>query len=58
MFDNIFEAIEEWMRELLSGMIRSNLSTMFTGVNQKTGAGGTDSAGLEWQHFQPDPEPV
>ncbi len=37
MFDNIFEAIEEWMRELLSGMIRSNLSTMFTDVNQKTG---------------------
>jgi len=37
MFDNIFEAIEEWMRELLSGMIHSNLSTMFTGVNQKTG---------------------
>ena len=37
MFDNIFEAIEEWMRELLSGMIRSNLSTMFTDVNEKTG---------------------
>lgn len=37
MFDNIFEAIEQWMRELLSGMIRSNLSTMFTDVNEKTG---------------------
>ena len=37
MFDNIFEAIEQWMRELLSGMISSNLSTMFTDVNQKTG---------------------
>lgn len=37
MFDNIFEAIEEWMRELLSGMISSNLSTMFTDVNEKTG---------------------
>lgn len=37
MFDNIFEAIEQWMRELLSGMITSNLSTMFTDVNQKTG---------------------
>lgn len=37
MFDNIFEAIEEWMREFLSGMIRSNLSTMFTDVNEKTG---------------------
>lgn len=37
MFDGIFEAIEEWMRELLSGMITSNLSTMFTDVNEKTG---------------------
>lgn len=37
MFDNIFEAIEEWMRELLSGMISSNLATMFTDVNEKTG---------------------
>lgn len=37
MFDGIFDAIEEWMRELLSGMIQSNLSTMFTDVNEKTG---------------------
>lgn len=37
MFDGIFEAIEEWMRELLTGMIQSNLSTMFTDVNEKTG---------------------
>ena len=37
MFDGIFEAIEEWMRELLSGMVTSNLSTMFTDVNEKTG---------------------
>lgn len=37
MFDGIFEAIEEWMRGLLSGMITSNLSTMFTDVNEKTG---------------------
>ena len=37
MFDNIFEAIEQWMRELLSGMISSNLTTMFIDVNQKTG---------------------
>lgn len=36
MFDNIFEAIEEWMRELLSGMVEANLSTMFTDVNEKT----------------------
>ena len=37
MFDNIFEAIEKWIRDLLSGMIRSNLSEMFTDVNVKTG---------------------
>ena len=36
MFDNIFVAIEKWMRELLSGMVESNLSTMFTAVNQQT----------------------
>ena len=36
MFDNIFETIEEWMRGLLSGMISSNLATMFTDVNEKT----------------------
>lgn len=32
MFDSIFEAIEEWMRELLTGMVQSNLTTMFTDV--------------------------
>ena len=37
MFSQIFDAIEEWMRELLTGMITSNLDTMFTDVNQKTG---------------------
>ena len=37
MFSQIFDAIEEWMRELLTGMITSNLNTMFTDVNQKTG---------------------
>lgn len=29
MFSQIFDAIEEWMRELLTGMITSNLDTMF-----------------------------
>ena len=48
MFDNIFAAIEKWMRELLSGMVESNLSTMFTAVNQ-------DTARVEQQHFQHDP---
>lgn len=37
MFDGIFEAIEEWMRELLTGMVTSNLTTMFSDVNEKTG---------------------
>ena len=37
MFSQIFDAIEEWMRALLTGMITSNLDTMFTDVNQKTG---------------------
>ncbi len=37
MFDGIFDAIEEWMRELLTGMVTSNLTTMFSDVNEKTG---------------------
>ena len=37
MFDQIFDSIEVWMRDLLSGMINSNLQEMFTDVNQKTG---------------------
>lgn len=37
MFDGIFEAIENWMRDLLTGIITSNLSSMFTDVNEKTG---------------------
>ncbi len=37
MFDGIFESIEEWMRDLLTGMVTSNLTTMFTDVNEKTG---------------------
>lgn len=37
MFDQIFDAIEEWMRGLLTGIITSNLNTMFTDVNNKTG---------------------
>ena len=35
--DRIFEAIEEWMRKLLTGMVSSNLTTMYTDVNEKTG---------------------
>ena len=37
MFDGIFEAIEKWMRELLTGMVTSNLTEMFSDVNEKTG---------------------
>lgn len=37
MFDGIFEAIEEWMRGLLIGVIHANLDRMFTDVNEKTG---------------------
>ena len=37
MFDAIFEAIEEWMRTLLTTMVTSNLQTRFTDVNEKTG---------------------
>lgn len=37
MFD-LFGSIEEWLRELLSGFVSSNLTTMFTDVNDKTGA--------------------
>ena len=35
--DRIFEAIEEWMKNLLTGMVSSNLTTMYTDVNEKTG---------------------
>ena len=37
MFDSIIEAIENWMRDLLTGMVTSYLTTMFTDVNEKTG---------------------
>lgn len=37
MLDSIFEAIEEWMRTLLTNMVDVNLTTMFTDVNEKTG---------------------
>ena len=59
MFDGIFEAIEEWMRGLLTGMVESNLTTMFTDVNEKTGdcgSGWTDTTRLERKYFQPDTE--
>ena len=37
MLNALFEEIEKWMRQLLSGMVTSNLTNMFTDVNQKTG---------------------
>ena len=36
MFD-LFGSIEDWFREILSGFVSSNLTTMFTDVNEKTG---------------------
>ena len=40
--DRIFEAIEEWMRNLLTGMVSSNLTTMYTDVNTKVGTIATE----------------
>ena len=36
MFDGLLTAIEDWIRELFSGMVTSNPQTMFSDVNQKT----------------------
>lgn len=36
MFNALFEEIEKWMRQLLSGMVTSNLTNMFVDVNEKT----------------------
>jgi hypothetical protein len=36
MFDAIFQAIEVWMRTLLTSMVKSNLQNMFAEVNQST----------------------
>lgn len=36
MFDTVLEAIEDWAREMLEGMVDSNVSTMFADVNEKT----------------------
>ena len=57
MFNGIFDAIEEWMRSLLTGVINNNLSTMFTDVNEKTGEiAAQNSTGVEQQYFQYDSE--
>ena len=37
MLDSVFQAIEEWMRTLLTGMVDSNLANMLTDINEKTG---------------------
>lgn len=37
MLDGVLKAIEDWMRELLTGMVTSNLETMYTDVNERTG---------------------
>lgn len=37
MLDSLLQAIEDWMRTLLTNMVDSNLTTMFNDVNVKTG---------------------
>lgn len=37
MLDSVFQAIEDWIRTLLTNMVDSNLTTMFADVNDKTG---------------------
>ncbi|MBQ3339361.1 MAG: hypothetical protein IJG82_07220, partial [Atopobiaceae bacterium] len=45
MFDNVLDAIEQWAREALTGMVDSNVSAMFADVNEKTaGIAGQVSA--------------
>ena len=36
MFSALFQEIERWMKELLTGMVTSNLTNMFADVNSKT----------------------
>ena len=36
MFSALFQEIERWMKELLTGMVTSNLTNMFADVNCKT----------------------
>ncbi|MDO4460562.1 MAG: CD0415/CD1112 family protein [Clostridia bacterium] len=49
MFD-IFGEIEEWFRSLLTGFITSNMTTMFTDVNDKTSsiAGEVSKTPQQW----------
>jgi hypothetical protein len=35
--ESIFDAIEEWIREILIGSIEGSLSSMFGDVNEKVG---------------------
>lgn len=36
MLDSLLQAIEDWIRELFTGMVNANLLNMFTDVNEKT----------------------
>lgn len=36
MFDGIFTAIEEWVRQLLTEMVQFGMTTMYTDFNEKT----------------------
>ena len=37
MFSGIFDAIETWLKDVLISTINSNLTTMFSDINAKTG---------------------
>ena len=39
---SLFESIEEWFHDLLADLIVSNLNTMFTAVNERTGSIATE----------------
>lgn len=44
MLNLILDEIEDWLRDLFTGMIMTNLETMYTDVNQKTGEIATQVA--------------
>ena len=50
MFDSVLDAIETWARETLTGMIDSNVSSMFLDVNEKTAsiAGEVSASPADW----------
>ena len=37
MLQNVVEAIEQWIHEMLEGFVLSNMETMYSDVNEKVG---------------------